>query len=103
MSSFDSPFSQCNLIHSFLNLLSSILLCPALLFRNPQDLSKVANMIPENTSIKMLAFGLAMAHFVYGDNKACIIFIVQPGEKNVRLYISTYEIIFSDVGSTIYV
>ena len=41
-------------------------------------------MIPENTSIKMLAFGLAMAHFVYGDKKACILFIVQPGEKNVR-------------------
>jgi Eukaryotic glutathione synthase len=49
-----------------------------------QDLVKVAKMIPENASIKMLAFGLAMAHFVYGDNKACILFIVQPGEKNVR-------------------
>lgn len=51
-----------------------------------QDLAKVAKMIPENTSIKMLAFGLAMAHFVYGDNKACILFIVQPGEKNVRTH-----------------
>ena len=34
----------------------------------------------------MLAFGLAMAHFVYGDTKACILFVVQPGEKNVRNY-----------------
>ena len=52
-------------------------------------------MIPENTSIKMLAFGLSMAHFVYGDVQACILFIVQPGEKNVRFYISTYDIIFT--------
>ena len=43
-------------------------------------------MIPENTSIKMLAFGLSMAHFVYGDVQACILFIVQPGEKNVRFF-----------------
>lgn len=43
-------------------------------------------MIPDNGSIKMLAFGLAMAHFVYGDTKACILFIVQPGEKNVRTF-----------------
>jgi hypothetical protein len=40
-------------------------------------------MIPENTSIKMLAFGLAMAHFVFGDKTASVLFIVQPGEKNV--------------------
>ena len=43
-------------------------------------------MVPENASIRMLAFGLAMAHFVYGDNKASILFIVQPGEKNVSFY-----------------
>lgn len=47
---------------------------------------KISKMIPDNGSIKMLAFGLAMAHFVYGDTKACILFIVQPGEKNVRTY-----------------
>jgi Eukaryotic glutathione synthase len=71
------PFPVTLLKHHTFPLSQSIL-------TSSQDLVKVAKMIPENASIKMLAFGLAMAHFVYGDNKACILFIVQPGEKNVR-------------------
>ena len=48
-------------------------------------------MIPDNGSIKMLAFGLAMAHFIYGDTKASVLFIVQPGEKNVRTSHPNYD------------
>jgi hypothetical protein len=52
-------------------------------FNEDLNLEKAANLIPNNRSVKMLAFGLAMAHFVFGDTKAHILFIVQPGEKNV--------------------
>ena len=51
-----------------------------------KDLVEISKMIPDNGSIKMLAFGLAMAHFIYGDTKASVLFIVQPGEKNVRTH-----------------
>jgi glutathione synthase len=49
-----------------------------------KDLTTASTVIPENTSIRMLAFGLALAHFLYGDNSATILFVVQPGERNVR-------------------
>jgi glutathione synthase len=52
-------------------------------FSEDLNLEKTAKLIPNNRSVKMLAFGLAMAHFVFGDTKAHILFIVQPGEKNV--------------------
>lgn len=39
--------------------------------------------IPDNLSTRMLAFGIAMAHLVFGDNQAIVLFVVQPGERNV--------------------
>ena len=39
--------------------------------------------IPDNLSTRMLAFGIAMAHLVYGNNQAIVLFVVQPGERNV--------------------
>ena len=39
--------------------------------------------IPDNVSTRMLAFGIAMAHLVFGDNQSIVLFVVQPGERNV--------------------
>ena len=49
------------------------------------DPVSAASMIPENPSIRSLAFAIAMGHFVYGDSTAVVLFIVQPGERNVSL------------------
>jgi glutathione synthase len=49
------------------------------------DLSAAAKQIPENRSVRMLAFALSMAHLLYGDRDAIVVFVVQPGEKNVSL------------------
>lgn len=49
-------------------------------FNNP---STALKSIPDNLSTRMLAFGIAMAHLVFGDNKSIVLFVVQPGERNV--------------------
>lgn len=39
--------------------------------------------MPENPSAKRLASGLAIAHKAYGVQDAVVLFVVQPGERNV--------------------
>eukprot|EP01041_Mallomonas_annulata_P001976 gene1976-3842_t len=51
--------------------------------KNTINSDTAATMIPENNSIRVIAFSLAMAHFLFGDNTAVILFIVQPGERNM--------------------
>ena len=46
------------------------------------DVQTASSMIPSNPSIRVAAFGMAMAHLLYGDNSAIVLFIVQPGERN---------------------
>ena len=43
----------------------------------------LANRIPVNRSLRMLAVALAMAHYLYGDSTAVVAFVVQPGERNI--------------------
>jgi hypothetical protein len=42
--------------------------------------------IPDNVSQRMQAFALSLAHVVFGDNDAIMLFIVQPYEKNVSYH-----------------
>ena len=46
------------------------------------DPSTASTMIPENPSTRVIAFGIAMAHFLYGDSTAVVLFVVQPNERN---------------------
>ena len=46
------------------------------------DSATASTRIPDNPSTRIIAFGIAMAHFLYGDSKAIVLFVVQPGEKN---------------------
>ena len=46
------------------------------------DPQTASTLIPTNPSIRVAAFGIAMAHFLYGDNTAVVLFIVQPEERN---------------------
>ena len=50
---------------------------------NSNVVKDLVNRIPENRSTRMLAMALAMAHFLYGDNQAVVLFVVQPGERNI--------------------
>ena len=43
----------------------------------------LAARIPVNRSMSMLAVALAMAHYLYGDTSAVVVFVVQPGERNI--------------------
>ena len=47
------------------------------------DSSAVLKAVPDNVSTRMLAFGIAMAHLVFGNSKSIALFVVQPGERNV--------------------
>jgi len=49
------------------------------------DPATVASLIPDNPTIRILAFAIAMAHFVFGDTSAVVLFVVQPGERNVSI------------------
>ena len=44
------------------------------------DSARAASLIPENPSIRALSIGLAFAHFLFGDTRAVILFVVQPGD-----------------------
>lgn len=48
-----------------------------------QDLNTATASIPENPSIRTIALGISIAHILYGDAAARVLFIVQPNEKNV--------------------
>ena len=50
---------------------------------NSNVVKDLVGRIPENRSTRMLAMALAMAHFLYGDNQAVVLFVVQPGERNI--------------------
>ena len=50
------------------------------------DIKTAVTAIPENTSIRVLALGIAMAHLLYANSKAVVIFVVQPNERNVRIF-----------------
>lgn len=47
------------------------------------DLLQAAESIPENPTYRCVALGISIAHILYGDNSAVVIFVVQPNEKNV--------------------
>jgi glutathione synthase len=49
------------------------------------EMEGIIQRIPENRSVRQLALALAMAHFLYGDKSAVVLFVVQPGERNVRV------------------
>lgn len=46
------------------------------------DPNLASQCIPENGSIRALAQALSVAHFLYGDKEAIVLFVVQPGERN---------------------
>jgi len=43
----------------------------------------IASVIPENPSIRNFGYAMAMAHSIFGDKTAVVLFVVQPGEKNI--------------------
>jgi glutathione synthase len=47
------------------------------------DLKSAADLVPENLSIEKLAFTLSFAHFLLANKNAVVLFVVQPGERNV--------------------
>lgn len=47
------------------------------------DINYGIDNIPDNVAQRMQAFILSLAHVVFGDNSAIMLFIVQPNEKNV--------------------
>ena len=47
------------------------------------DLEEAAKAIPPNHSIRLIALALSVAHLLFGDTGARVIFAVQPNEKNV--------------------
>jgi hypothetical protein len=49
------------------------------------DPFKASKLIPENPSIRILAIGLALAHFLFGDTSAVVLFIVQPGKSRFMI------------------
>jgi len=53
-------------------------------FQDPgADLTELAKKIPQNTSTRMFAFAISLAHLIFGEPDATVLFIVQPREKNV--------------------
>ena len=59
------------------------------LFAN--DLEEAAKAIPPNQSIRIIALALSVAHLLYGDTGARVIFAVQPNEKNVIVRTSYFK------------
>ena len=47
------------------------------------DMEEAAKAIPPNNSIRIIALALSVAHLLFGDTGARVIFAVQPNEKNV--------------------
>lgn len=50
----------------------------------PGTLSDVADLIPANENAHEFAAALALANGLHSDKKSVILFVVQPGERNVR-------------------
>ena len=55
------------------------------------DSSTASTLIPENPSVRVLAFGIALAHFLFGNSKAVVIFVVQPGRLDIIILISLLQ------------
>lgn len=48
-----------------------------------EDLLEASKQIPENSAIQSIGLAISVAHIIFGDTSACVLFIVQPNEKNV--------------------
>lgn len=46
-------------------------------------LADVSALIPENLSVEKLAFTISFAHLLLANKNAVVLFVVQPGERNV--------------------
>ena len=46
-------------------------------------LASASTLIPENLSTEKLAFTISFAHFLIANKNAVVLFVVQPGERNV--------------------
>ena len=67
------------------NLLASLIL-QNISNLNEEQSKNVVSLIPENNSVEQLSKALSTAHGIFNISDACILFVVQPGEKNVRRF-----------------
>ncbi|KAI3643247.1 hypothetical protein MP228_012802 [Amoeboaphelidium protococcarum] len=77
-SSFSSLSSLTRDLHQYLSHRTG--------YFNDQDVSTMniyASSMPRNQSLESVAAGLAMAHQLYKNSKAAVLFVVQPNERNI--------------------